>query len=262
LRYENDGTRKPIIIICHGFTAHKDWGPFPCIGRRFAQSSFASLVFNFSHNGIGGESGRFTEPEKFSRNTVGKELEDIRGVVDAVTAGRVGEAVCDSSRIGILGHSRGGGLAILSASNDERLRAVAAWSSVATFLRYTVHQAMVWRVKGYMPITIRSTRTKLRQSVEVLRDLEANREAYDVLKAVTRLKVPLLLIHGKEDLVVKPLEAEHLFEASDQTRTELVLVDRAGHMFGVRVPFREAPEKLEYVMERTVEWLRRHLGGG
>ena len=50
----DSGVRKlPAILVCHGFKAFKDWGPFPSIGRYFAESGFVSIVFNFSHNGIG-----------------------------------------------------------------------------------------------------------------------------------------------------------------------------------------------------------------
>ena len=76
-RYEEGGTPKPLLIVCDGSTAHKDWGPFPYFGERFAQEGFASILFNFSHNGIGGNFKRFTELEKFSRNTISKELEDV-----------------------------------------------------------------------------------------------------------------------------------------------------------------------------------------
>ena len=90
LRYPAGHSGLPVVLVCHGFTAHKDWGPFPYVGRRLAERGFASIVFNFSHNGIGKNSRRFSELEKFSRNTIGKELEDVTGVVDALTGRRLG----------------------------------------------------------------------------------------------------------------------------------------------------------------------------
>jgi len=107
LRYAEGGTGLPLLILCHGFTAHKDWGPFPYFGRRFAGLGFASAVFNFSHNGMGPGSKRFNELEKFSRNTIGKELEDIRALLRGAEEGGFGEGRIDPSRIGIIGHSRG-----------------------------------------------------------------------------------------------------------------------------------------------------------
>jgi hypothetical protein len=98
LRYAEGGTGLPLLIICHGFTAHKDWGPFPYFGRRFAGLGFASAVFNFSHNGMGPGSRRFNELEKFSRNTIGKELEDIRALLRGAGEGSLGDGRIDPSR--------------------------------------------------------------------------------------------------------------------------------------------------------------------
>ena len=258
-RCVGDGTAKPIVIVCHGFTAHKDWGPFPLLGRRFAGAGFASVVFNFSHNGIGSNFRRLDEVEKFSRNTVGKELIDLRAVIDALEQGQIGGGNIDTRRIGLVGHSRGAGIAILHASSDARTRTVAGWSTIGTFIRYTSHQKEVWERQGYLPVTIRSIRTKLRYGIDMLRDLEAHREEYDLVRAVRRLNVPLLLVHGEADVTVRPAEAQSLYEASDKSRTELVLIERAGHMFGARSGSARLTPELESVTDLTVDRFRRNM---
>jgi dipeptidyl aminopeptidase/acylaminoacyl peptidase len=259
LRYDEGIRRRPVVIVCHGFTAHKNWGPFPYFGRRLAELGFASIVFNFSHNGIDRSSFRFSEFEKFSRNTIGKELEDLRAIVDAIESGAVGREVVDRSRLGVVGHSRGGGVAIVSASRDQRIKAVAAWSTVATFFRYAKHQREEWEKQGYLPVTIRGSRTRLRYGIEVLRDLEANREAYDIRKAVQRLDASLLLVHGAADLSVKPSEAEDLYNVSDKSRSELVLLEKTGHMYGAKHPFKETNPTIEHVIELTARWFHLHI---
>lgn len=259
LRYVDDGNLKPLLVICHGFTAHKDWGPFPFFGRRFAELGFATVVFNFSHNGIGDNFKKFTEFGKFSRNTIAKELEDVQGVLDAVNAGVLGSGNADKDRIGLVGHSRGGGISILYASRDNRVKAVAAWSTVATFFRYTQHQKELWERDGSLPVTIRSMKTKLRYGIEVLRDLEANKEQYDLVRAVQRLGVPLLLVHGEADVSVKPAEAEMLFEASDKSKTEMLLLPHAGHMFGVRSGSTKSAPLIEHISDVTAKWFHLHI---
>ncbi len=259
LRYKKSAVRKPVIIVCHGFTAHKGWGPFPYFGRRFSEFGLASIVFNFSHNGIGKNPTRFTEFEKFSRNTIGKELEDVRAIVDAVSSGELGDGVVDSLRIGIVGHSRGGGVAIVSASLDKRIRSVAVWSGVSTFFRYTQHQQEVWERQGFIPVTIKSSHTRLRFGIEVLRDLEANKEAYNIPKAVRKLDVPLLLVHGKVDVSVKPKEAQELYDVADKSLTELILLDHVGHMYGAKHPFKEPNQTVEHITDITARWFKLQL---
>ena len=80
------GGKLPVIIVCHGFKAFKDWGPFPAIGRHFAEAGFISIVFNFSHNGIGKNFRKFSEREKFSVNTFSLELEDVTTILDAISS--------------------------------------------------------------------------------------------------------------------------------------------------------------------------------
>lgn len=259
LRYKKSNVQRSVIIICHGFTAHKDWGPFPYFGRRFAEFGFASIVFNFSHNGIGKNPTRFTEFEKFSRNTIGKELEDVQAIVDAVSSGEIGDGIVNPSRIGIVGHSRGGGIAIVSASLDKRIRSVAVWSGISTFFRYTKHQQEVWEKQGYIPVTIKSSSTRLRFGIEVLRDLDANREAYNIPRAVHKLDVPLLLVHGKVDVSVKPIEAQELYDVADKSRTDLILLDHVGHMYGAKHPLKEPNPTIEHITDITARWFKLHL---
>lgn len=248
----------PVLVICHGFTAHKDWGPFPHFGRKFAELGFASVTFNFSHNGIGKNFRKFTEIGKFSRNTIGKEVEDLRAVVTGLVEGRIGKGIADPARIGAIGHSRGGGVAVLSASLDPRIRGVAAWASVSTFYRYTPHQKGIWEEQGYIPVKIKGAESRLRFGLDVLRDLEANRDAYDLTTAVKKLRVPLLLLHGSADVSVKPKEPEELFAVADRTKTEYVLLEGVGHSFGATHPYRDNPT-VDHVIDLTARWFHLFL---
>ncbi len=259
LRYQPGVPRLPVLIICHGFTAFKDWGPFPYFGRRFAEHGYASVTFNFSHNGIGENPRKFTEFEKFSKNTIGKELEDLRAVVDAVSEGRIGEGNLDGAHIGVIGHSRGGAVGILGAAEDPRIRAVAAWATVATVHRYSDRQRELWERQGFLPVKMRSSHTRLRFGLDVLRDLEANRERYDLPRAMRRLLVPVLIVHGDADVSVRPEEAQRLFAAGDPSRTELVLIDHAGHTFGAKHPFTGHHPAVDRLIDMTAQWFSLHL---
>jgi pimeloyl-ACP methyl ester carboxylesterase len=259
LRYSESPAKKPLIIICHGFTAHKDWGPFPYFGRKLAQLGFATVVFNFSHNGVGADSTVFSEYQKFSRNTPGKELEDVRAIIDAVDEKSIGREVVDPGRIGMAGHSRGGGISILTAVSNERVGSVVTWSTVATFLRYTKHQREEWEQRGYLPLRFGEARTLLRYDVSVLHDLEENKERYDLRLAASRLKVPTLYLHGEADVIVRPEEAEELRRLTTGARSEFVLLRGAPHMYGATHPFRETNPTIEHLLELTASWFHETL---
>jgi len=65
-------------------------------------------------------------------------------------------------------------------------------------------------------VTIRGTKTALRYDREVLRDLEDHRAEYDLQKAVENLRIPLLIVHGAEDVAVKRSEPDSLYALADR----------------------------------------------
>ncbi len=256
---DSAGRKLPVIIVCHGFKAFKDWGPFPAIGRYFAESGFVSIVFNFSHNGIGKNFRKFSEREKFSVNTFSLELEDVNSILDAISMDQIDCRFMDGSKIGIVGHSRGGGIAIIKAREDKRIKAVAGWSTVSYFDRYTEAQRKRWREKGYVGLPSINPDSLFRLRTDLLDDLEKNGERLNIKNAVHDLGKPLLLIHGTVDLPVPIDEVKSLYEISDKTMTELILLEGIGHMYGARHPYIKPAPAMSRVLELTTAWFHKHL---
>ncbi|MCA9751273.1 MAG: alpha/beta hydrolase, partial [Gemmatimonadetes bacterium] len=94
---------------------------------------------------------------------------------------------------------------------------------------------------------------------EVLDDLEANRAAYDVLAAATRLRVPYLAIHGEVDEAVDVRAMEQLLGAAGSEDKLALLVPRTGHTFGAVHPWAGPTPAWERVVEESVAWFRRTL---
>ncbi|MFZ4621791.1 MAG: alpha/beta hydrolase [Bacteroidota bacterium] len=256
---ESGNERLPIILVCHGFKAFKDWGPFPEIGRKFAQNGFVSIVFNFSHNGIGEEPRKFVEHEKFAENTFTIEIDDIKTVLNAVKDLTVGAEAADTTNIFLIGHSRGGAVSIIAAKEDERVRGVIAWSTISRFNRYTDDQKKRWREKGYIQLHSVSEHSLFRISTALLDDIENNAERLDILKNVESLKKPLLIIHGTADIPAKIEEAELIYASSDKQLTDFVRLEGAGHMYGAKHPYKEESPTLNHVIDITTHWILKHL---
>ncbi|MGH7656725.1 MAG: alpha/beta hydrolase family protein, partial [Gemmatimonadales bacterium] len=120
---------RPAIIIVHGFKGFKDWGMFPPLASRAARAGFTSVSFNMSGSGVD-DAGDFTLGDRFVRNTYSRERADLTEVVDALLAGRLG--VPPPTSIGLIGHSRGGGLAILHTADDRRIAALVTWAAIGS----------------------------------------------------------------------------------------------------------------------------------
>ncbi len=251
----------PVVVFVHGFKGFKDWGPFPTVCARIAEAGYHVVSFNFSHNGVGDDSQEFTQLDRFASNTFSREVRELLEVIEAARDGSIGShGAADASRIAVIGHSRGGGIALIAASRDGRLDAVVTWSAVATFDRYTERQKRLWRHDGYLEARNARTGQLMRLDVGLLDDLEENAEALDVVAAARSLRTPLLVVHGEQDLTVSIDDAERIVSASGAPVTELVRVPHTGHTFGTVHPFESSTAALDLVVERTTDFLSRTVG--
>ena len=255
--YEDLFTGKTIIFV-HGFKGFKDWGFGPFLAEYFAKCGFFVLTFNFSHNGIGDKYSEFTELEKFSRNTYTREIAELNEIISAVRNNYFEFA--SKSPIGLIGHSRGGAIALITASGRDDIGAVATWASVSNLDRYSARQKQEWRKNGYLEVLNTRTNQKMRLNDALLDDIELNRAGIlNMEKAVSNLHCPLLIAHGDQDLAVPISEAEQIYEWADKSKTELFKIFGTGHTFDIVHPFAGSGEKFERLLQKTSGFFNKYL---
>ena len=255
--YENIESA-PCIICVHGFKGFKDWGFWPYTGKFFAENGFFVLTFNFSHNGIGDNLKEFTELQKFADNTISLELDELDEITDAYLNNYFGNV--KNLRLGILGHSRGGGEVILFASRKKQINAVVTWAAVANFNRYSKRQDKEWRKQGFFEVLNSRTKQLMRLNVSLLEDIQKNEQnLLNIEIAVNHLDKPLLLVHGEQDLTVQIKEAEKIYQNSNKEITELYRIPSTGHTFDITHPFAKSNPKFDSVLEKTLDFFNKHL---
>ena len=255
--YENIESA-PCIICVHGFKGFKDWGFWPYTGKFFAENGFFVLTFNFSHNGIGDNLKEFTELQKFADNTISLELDELDEITDAYLNNYFGNV--KNLRLGILGHSRGGGEVILFASRKKQINAVVTWAAVANFNRYSKRQDKEWRKQGFFEVLNSRTKQLMRLNVSLLEDIQKNEQnLLNIEIAVNHLDKPLLLIHGEQDLTVQIKEAEKIYQNSNKEITELYRIPTTGHTFDITHHFAGSNPKFDSVLVKTLDFFNKHL---
>ncbi len=259
LRTAANGASAPPVIVCHSFMSFKDWGFFPYLAERLAAAGFAAISFNFSRNGVTGDGDRITEFRKFEGNTFSRELSDLGTVLDALESGTLGTVGGKPGGAALLGHSRGGGIAILRAAADSRVRALVTWSAIATFDRWTRHQKEAWRRAGYLPLAKDTAASPLRLGLGLLNDLELHPELLDIEQSASKIRVPWLLVHGAADVTVPPREALRLRAAADQSNLDFRLLDGVGHLYNAATRAEESYRTLDGIIELTIQWLHHHF---
>jgi dienelactone hydrolase len=254
-------TPRPAIVVVHGFKGFKDWGMFPPLGDRLARAGFATVTFNLSGSGVD-HSGEFVWPERFGRNTFSAELHDLGLVMDALVRGELG--VASPTTLGLVGHSRGGGIAVLHAARDPRVRALVTWAAISSVERWSPHEVTEWRERGVKEIVNTRTGQRLPLYTDVLDGVERNASgSLDILGAAARLQIPWLIAHGSEDEAVSHLESEALRAASAVPTTRLLTIEGAGHTFGAGHPWdprQHDTPALRLVFDLTLAWFAAHLG--
>ena len=259
----------PLIIFAHGFKGFKDWGHFNLMADYFAAQGFAFLKFNFSHNG-----GTLQQPidfpdlEAFSENTFWKELQDIKALLDALEGkNRVQEGAADfmdfsagvdHQQIYLIGHSRGGGIAILSAARDARISKVVNWAGVGDFKRYipSGEQLSRWQERGVVYVENKRTLQQMPMKFTFVESLIQHSKDLDILQAVKQLQQPLMLIHGDADQVVELSDAKELKRIN--SAIVLQVIKDGDHVFGAKHPWVEVflPGDTKHVIDLSIQFLK------
>jgi fermentation-respiration switch protein FrsA (DUF1100 family) len=174
----------PAALLLHGFSSSKE-RMAQSVGRELRALGVASLALDLPFHGERGG-----DPGSLSRNPlalVGAWRAAIAESRDAITW-LASNASVDAQRIGIVGYSLGGFLALMTAAEDERLRVIAL-AAAGDLPDHTPYASLV-------------------------------RGLVNPLRAAERLAGrPLLLVNGTRDTTTRPEQAKRLFAAAREPKT-------------------------------------------
>jgi uncharacterized protein len=256
------GAPYPVLIAASGYQGLKVLHP-----ERFARTltplGYAVLAFDYRGFGASeGERGRLA-PQDW--------VQDIRAAVDRATACET----VDAGRVGLLGWALGGGVVVAEASEDPRVRAVAAVNAIGDGTRATrnMHDDASWkrlleRIEADRPRRAMLGRSEIVSPWDVVRlDLDAQTPGYvmqelykvpgygsgvTLQSAELLLRFspeqlvagmagrPLLIVHGDRNELHRPEEARSLYAHAREPK-QLVFLEDAGHtewMFDEHPTFR------------------------
>lgn len=252
IRGDFDVPEKPraLVVVVHGFKGFKDWGFFPWLAQRLMSHRLAVCRFNMSRCGIGDDPESFDRLDLFEHDTYSIELADLRLAVQHA------QQQCPGLPTILLGHSRGGGIALLGAADVPGLSGVIAWSPISRCDNWDAATHRDWQERGVTEVMNQRTRQVMRISRDVLDDFEKNRERLDIVRAAGELRAPLLVIHGGRDESV-PIESGRLLagRADDASMLEIA---RASHTFNAIHPLVHVPFELVLAAEASAHFAVAH----
>ena len=237
---------RALVVLVHGFKGFKDWAFFPWLSESLRHEKIAVCRFNMSRSGIGDTPDTFDRLDLFADDTYSAQLADLRKVVAHI-----------QERLQLptflLGHSRGGAIALLGARDVPLLRGVVTWSAIAHAGRWDDLTKASWRRNGWLDVLNARTGQNMRMSTNILDDYEQHADRLDILAAAARFDVPLLVIHGARDESVPVAEsfdiARQYFDASH------MVIANASHTYNAIHPLVHVPKELRLVTTVTARFI-------
>jgi len=256
--FNKNGKQKPILIFCHGYKGFKDWGCWNVLASRIAKEDFFFLKFNFSHNGGTMEQPiDFPDLNAFGENNFTKELDDLENVITWITnpENKYSNEI-NSQDVILVGHSRGGGIVTIKASEDDRITKVITLAGASDYKsRFPIGDELAyWRKEGVAYVENTRTKQQMPHFIQFYDDFMKNEARLTISSAAKKINMPHLIIHGTTDETVPFQEAEALHSWS--TESELFAIENANHVFGGSHPWESntLPEDMELVANEIINF--------
>jgi|MDSW01.2.fsa_nt_gb pimeloyl-ACP methyl ester carboxylesterase len=195
------------VICCHGMLSVKDGPKHSQIVSGVADKGMMGMRFDFA--GRGESDGHIFDL------TYSNQIEDLAAAIGWMSAQGV-------RRIGVFGSSMGGAVALLTAAEQDIVSAVATVAAVAypkLLTRRYPDEVADWKERGFIEI----------EGVKIGSQFIEDARRQDVIGAVIKADVPLLVIHGLEDRVVPVSDADDIAAAAESV--SMCLVEGADHRF-------------------------------
>ena len=249
--YDDNNANSGTIIFIHGFKGFKDWGAHHLSAAFFAENGYRYLKFNLSHSGVtSANMNDVTDMEAFATNTISKELFDIDAVISYAAVN------FPSAPLYLIGHSRGGGLAIIQAAKDQRISKLVTWSAISDFSSlWKKEQEKDWMLTGQITVENARTKEKMPLNRTLLEDFNQHKESFNIKAAAQRVAIPWLILHGDNDINVNFSVAQEL--AQKQLKAKIQKIEGAEHVFGASHPYtkEQLPAHLQALVEKTLAFL-------
>ena len=251
-----------VVLLLHGYAEHS--GRYEWVMERLAEAGLA--VYAPDHRGFGRSAcpGALADLESLDYT-----IEDIARLI-AVVRGAL-----PSAPLFLLGTSMGGMIALLfGLRHPEGLAGLVTLGAAVEIPEYI--SPLLLRVSGVLSRLLPKLPAQpfdyrlANRDPKVIQSMEEDplfykgkmraRTGYqqllgirEVAAGLSRLQLPLLLLHGREDRIIAPKTSEMIFQAASSPDKTVKIIPALWHNL------LNEPEK-QQVLEMILDWLRRHLG--
>lgn len=237
---EGDGPF-PFVVMFHGTGSnrHEAGGGYDLLAPKLAEAGIASARFDFA--GSGDSTVDYVEYTPSSGVQDGLDVLAYMQGLDQIA----------DDRIGMMGWSQGGLVAMLAASQTPEVKSLVTWAGVLDMSYYNPEGYDEAKANGYTVIEF-DWRAPLNLSLEWYDEVRA----LDLASDLGGYTGALLAINGSEDNVVLPEVADEIVAAAGSRKKEVFILEGADHTFNI---FSGDMSAFETLMTTTVKWFSETL---
>lgn len=195
---------KHVIILCHGFEASKNSNTYIKIETKLLEHSIATFRFDF--HGRGKSEGNIAD------TTISKAIDDIRCAVIQIK--KLG-----FNSISLFGSSFGG-ISILNAlpTLDIPIKCVVLKSPVSNYIDLFNNTMTKKQIDDWQKTGTHEYEKKLFIKYTLYQDALT----HDTYSVITKIDIPIYIIHGDADEIVPIEQSKKLFEVLPNTTLEII----------------------------------------
>ena len=230
----------PVVVILHGFASCKQ-GSNRCyikLAESFAKAGIAALRFDF--RGSGDSEGALSA----------LSFEDLLSDALAVLEEVKGFQGVDHERIGLFGASLGGSIAVLSANQFQKIKAMALWAPVASGELW--YRDFLTRYPEFIQVDPTKVFSNYRgiELNPLFREQFGRMSAYKTIEHLPHL--PILHMHGEKDDTVTIAHQEAFRLACPGANARFLKYPDDQHSLGFSPCLPE-------VIGESLRWFQQHL---
>jgi alpha-beta hydrolase superfamily lysophospholipase len=220
------------IVLGHCFTCTRHTNILRRLAKDLTEEGFIALRFDFSGNG--------QSEGEFSQSTYSKQITEMQKAVEIVASN-------GAAWIGMAGHSMGGLISFLTASQTESVNAVCAIGSRITTMKATHFLSQTQR--EILENTGQVSFTSRARFLTVTEDFFSDADHFELQQILQAFHKPLLMVNGDKDEIIPVREADRAREISNGS-VDVEIIAGADNMFS-----RE--EHRERVSALVVDWFKK-----
>lgn len=237
---EGDGPF-PFVVMFHGTGSnrHEAGNGYDLLAPKLAEAGIASARFDFAGSG--------DSPVDYVEYTPSSGMQDGLDVIAYMR----GLDQVDDARLGVLGWSQGGMVAMLTASKTPDVKSLVTWAGVLDMSSYAADKYEDAKANGHTVLEF-DWRPPLNLSINWFDEVRALKLAEEL----GAYQGAVLAIAGSADDVVPPAVTDDIVAAAASENEHVEIIEGADHTFNIFSGDMTAFDKL---MQLTTDWFSKTL---